>query len=376
VSRAATPALAVLAAYAAWIAFSLVHGHGWRDFALVGRRFVDRSTASAAIDRDRPYATTRDGYDGQFFLYIAQDPRRARHYIDYPNYRYSRIGYPIAARSAALGRQSLIPAALVAVNVAAVVAGTFALALWLRRRGTTAWLALVYGFHPAMFVAVLRDLSEALAYGLTALAIVAFDGDRPRRLAASAALFAAAILTRETTVVFLAAWAAILFLRNRRRGLLFSAAAAAPYVAWKVFVTAWLGTGSAGGEAHPTLVPFGGFVAHHVSAGVVVQLLAVVLPATFCAAIGAWALLRRRRAPALWALVANWLLFVVLLPREAYAEYVASVRVTFGVVLAFLLALPMLTSLIATRRPLFAPAVAWLLPWLVLLPTAFSRTWR
>jgi hypothetical protein len=375
VRRALAPALVVLAAYTAWIAFSLVHGHGWRDFALIGRRFVDRSSASAAIDRDRPYATTRDGYDGQFFLYIARDPRRAAPYVDYPNYRYSRIGYPLTARAAALGRQRLIPPALVAVNVAAVVAGTFGLALWLRRRGMTAWLALVYGFHPAMFVAVLRDLAEALAYGLTALAIVVFDGDRPHRLAASAALFAAAILTRETTVVFLAAWALMLFLRDRRRGLLLAAAAVAPYVAWKVFVTAWLGAGSAGGEAHPTLVPFGGLLVQHASAGVI-QVLAVVLPATYCAAIAAWALLRGARTAALWALVANWILFVVLLPREAYVEYVASVRVTFGVVLAFLLAVPTLAPLIAARRRLLAPALAWLLPWLVLLPTAFSRTWR
>jgi hypothetical protein len=370
------PALVVLVTYTAWVVFSLHHGHGWHDFALVGNRFVDRSSASAAIDRDRPYASTRDGYDGQFFLYMARDPRGAPPYVDYPNYRYSRIVYPMATRVAALGRQSLIPPMLVALNVVAVAVGTLAVALSLRRRGTSEWFALIYGFHPGLFLAVFRDLSEALAYALAALAILVFDAERQRRLAASAALFALALLTRELTVVFLLAWTAALFLRDRRRGLVFGAAAVAPYVAWKLFVTAWLGSGTAGGEAHPTLVPFGGLFAQPDAGSAVFQVLIVVLPATYLTVVAVWALWRRRvREPALWALIANWVLFVVFLPREAYVEYIASARVTFGVVLATLLALPVLRRLIATRGWFLAAVLSWTLTWVGLLPLALSRSW-
>src|SRR5205823_3598981 len=180
----------------------------------------------------------------------------------------------------------------------AVAAGTFAVALWLVRRGASRWLALLYGFYPGMFVGLWRDLSEPLSYALATLAIVVFDGERPRRLGASAALFAGALLTRETTAVFVLAWAGALFVRHRGRALWFAAAALAPCVAWRVFAAAWLGTATLGGEA------------------------------------------------------------------------------PLGVVVAAVLAVPALAPLLRrTRGWLLTPAVAWFLPWAVLLVFAFRRTW-
>ena len=46
----------------------------------------------------------------------------------------------------------------------AVALGTFALATLLRRHGRAAWYALIFALYPGVYVAVLRDLSEALAY--------------------------------------------------------------------------------------------------------------------------------------------------------------------------------------------------------------------
>ena len=67
-------------------------------------------------------------------------------------------------------------------------------------------LALLYAAFPGVFFGVWRDLSEPLAYSLTAVALLAFDGDRPRRIALSAALFSVAILTREGAAVFALVW--------------------------------------------------------------------------------------------------------------------------------------------------------------------------
>ena len=72
--------------------------------------------------------TSWTGYDGQFFYYMALDPQGAAPYMDLPGYRYQRIAYPMLARLIVLGRSSLIPDALLAVNLFAVVAGSAALA--------------------------------------------------------------------------------------------------------------------------------------------------------------------------------------------------------------------------------------------------------
>ena len=102
----------------------------------------------------------------------------------------------------------------------------------------------------------------------------------------------------------------------------------------------------------------------------------MVAPATYFAALAVWAIRRGLREPALWALAANWLAFVALLPREGYDEYIASSRNTLGVVVAAVLAVPALAPLLRrTRGWLLTPAVAWFLPWAVLLVFAFRRTW-
>src|SRR5690348_4540658 len=86
----------VLAVYAAWIGAYLLGGHDIRDFINVGTRFLGQSNVSSAIRFDPTYHYAPDhlGYDGQFVYFIALDPIRARYYMDFPAYRYTRILYP------------------------------------------------------------------------------------------------------------------------------------------------------------------------------------------------------------------------------------------------------------------------------------------
>ena len=369
-------AATVLVVATAWVAWSHHVGRGWHDFALVGSRFVERSSSSAAIAGDRRHATTSDGYDGQFFLYLAQDPARARHYMDNPSYRYGRIAYPMVARALALGRQAWIPPMLVAVNVLAIALGTLALAAFLRRRGTDPWFALLFAAYPGLFVALLRDLSEALAYSLVACAVWAFDPARRERLAASAALFALATLTREGAAVFALAWAASLALDRRRRdALLFAAASLGPYLVWRIVLRLWLGDQGLPARVRPTWIPFQG-IAHFWPTNVngVQGTYSVLLPALLAAAVAIWALRRGVRDAALWALLANVLVFVVLLQQGSWAEYLASGRIATGVVLAFALALPALDRVLPpTRTWLWVPVALWFAPWFSLLPNALTK---
>ena len=241
-----SPALVALTAlllYAVWAGWAHHIGHDWRDWAAIGRHFVGASETSPAIARDAPHATNTFGYDGQFFLYIARDPAGAVPYLDNASYRYGRIVLPLAARGLALGQQGAIPLALVVVNLLAVAVGTWAVAAWLRRERFSPWFAFLYAAFPGVFFGVWRDLSEPLAYALTAVALLVFAEDRPRRIALSAAFFAVAILTREATAVFMLVWAAALAVRGRRFwAALFAMGSLLPYLAYRfVFLNLWLG---------------------------------------------------------------------------------------------------------------------------------------
>ena len=163
-SSPALIALTALLLYAVWVAWAHHIGHDWQDWAAIGRRFVGASETSPTIARDAQNATSRLGYDGQFFLYIARDPSGAVPYLDNASYRYGRIVYPLAARGLALGRQEAIPLALVVLNLLAVAVGTWAIAKWLRREQFPEWFALLYAAFPGVFFGVWRDLSLSLIH--------------------------------------------------------------------------------------------------------------------------------------------------------------------------------------------------------------------
>ena len=84
------------------LAVGLVAAHGVDSLPNVGRTMAAHRGISPAIDSHLDVRGR--GYDGQFFLAIALDPVKARHYVDAPQYRYSHILYPMLARAVALGR--------------------------------------------------------------------------------------------------------------------------------------------------------------------------------------------------------------------------------------------------------------------------------
>jgi hypothetical protein len=370
-------ALCALVVYVAWVGYAHfdLH-HRATDFAVIGTRFSHQSDVSPAIDADRSHVTSPVGYDGQFFLYIAQDPLRAKHYVDDPGYRFGRILYPLLARGLSLGRQGPIPSMLVAINVLAVAFGTFALGTVLRRRGRSPWWALVFAFYPGVVVAVERDLSEALAYGLALCAVALFDRRGRRDLVASSALFALAAFTRESTLVFALVCVGLLVARDRsvRRAAWFAAGAVLPYLIYReAVVRAWVGNPALPQRLKPTSVPFAG-IAHYYpfDSDVRWQVFAIVLPGVLCLALALWALLRRRWEIGLWALAANAVAFVVLTPAPTFEDIYGSSRIAIGVVAAFVIAIPPFIDL--------RPSFRWwgwvvVLPWMAAWWLIYDASW-
>ena len=381
-------AMTVAVVYAVLLVPGLIHDP--RQFALIGSKFLHQSATSTVIKPSFPTKNTT-GYDGQFYFFLALDPKHGRDYMEQPGIIYSRIGYPMAARVLSGGDASVIPYMLVLVNIAAAVGGTLAVAFLLRRRGLPPSLALLYGFFPGLIFAVLRDLTEPLAFCLAAAGLAVFDSLSKKRLLGSAALFGLAMLTRETVALFpailaiallvgagtaVAGWRDRLRIVNVMRAAAFAAIAFAPLFAWRHVVGIWLNTtsvqerpagGPAGGVVN-SLVPFHAIAAQWPwSAEDVVDLLTVVLPAVIWAAI-AIVLLRRKVTVAPWFVLANVAVFVVFLPSPVAVEYISMGRAAIGIVLAVLIALPQATKLLGERsRIRFGALALWSLPYYLLV---------
>ena len=233
--------LCVVAFYAVFVSVR-VDQHGVRWFVHFGSTFLSAAHTSDVI-RPSLGAQNTFRYGGQYYFALAADPAHARGYMHgSAGVVYSRVFYPAVARTTSLGSVTALPYAMLAVNLFAVLAGTLAVALWFVGRGFSPWPALLYGLFPGLIVTAFRDLTEPLAYGLAAFAVLAFDRQRTRRLVLSAVLFALAVLTRETIVPFALAGAAALALEDsrRRRVAIFIAATVGPLLLWRIAVTAWL----------------------------------------------------------------------------------------------------------------------------------------
>ena len=365
--------IVVLVVYGAWLVAFFGLGHDAMDFTFRSRSLLNQSHVSSIITPDARVTSDAGGYDSQFFYYLAVDPVNARYYMDADTYRYTRILYPMVARALALGRPGLIPYTLILVNWLALAGGTVALGAWLRRRGVAPWFALVYGLYPGLFFGLQRDLSEPLAYGLVALAVLLFDRASSWLLPA-AAVFALAALTRETTVLFSVLYGASLLVRgqgisgwgervraNWRRVLLFLAIALLPLAAWKAFLLVWLGPqGDAGLQFTP--LPFQGiwhWRGQVMTLELMDQIRSVLIPGVICGAVAAVALARRIAGREVVVLLAHVLLFVVFLQAASYANFSASGRLSTGVVLAALLCLPVIGSL-GQRAWFWISSTLWL----------------
>ncbi len=310
-----------------------------------------------------------EGYDGQFAYYIARDPFGAPDCLDTPAYRMQRIALPTLARALSLGRAALIPWALVAVNLAALVGGTAALEALLRAEGVSRWYALSYGLFAGVFMAVRLSTTEPLAYGLVLGALLAER--RGRRTWAALAL-ALAALTKETTLFFaagLALWYG--WERRWRDAARLVAFVGAPFAAWQLALYAWLGrfgVGSGGALATSfELLPYNGVwrIGYDPSgswAALAVLGGLFILPAAVLPSV--WVLWRtlgdlaRRRCSLYGCLLLANAAIMPFLPFSTYREFLGLLRFMPGLVLALVL----YAAHERLRRPLLYSTL-----WIVLL---------
>jgi hypothetical protein len=187
-------------------------------------------------------------YDGVYFYAIARDPFArglAHSKIDRAAYRYAHAGYGWLAGLASGGRPEALPAALLAVGLAAAGVAGFAASRVSAELGHTPWGGLVVALSPGVVFAATADTSEPLALAVGALALLAWL--RGRRGWAAIAI-AACCFVKEPLLAIpagLAAWELVSWFRTRAAGLwrriIPLAIGPVLYAAWYVYLRATFG---------------------------------------------------------------------------------------------------------------------------------------
>jgi hypothetical protein len=381
---------AVVAVFYALLTFAGLAQNPYQ-FINIGRQYHAKAHSSSAINQARP-VNNKIGYDGQFYYFLAVDPKNGRDYMDEPGFIYSRIGYPMTVRALSAGNSTVIPYMMVLVNILAAVGGTLAVAFFLKRHGLPTALALLYGFFPGLVLSVLRDLTEPMAFALAAAGLLAFDPKSKRRLLLSSALFGLAMLTRETVALFPAIltlgllvgvgtashWRERVRVSNVLRAAAFAELAFAPLFIWRhlvetqvlpnastqeAFTGGHYAVSGAAGPVLSALVPFHAIAGQWPWTGYdVADLFTVFLPALIWAGF-AVALLRRRLTLEPWLVLANVAVFVVFLPTPIAVDYGSLGRASIGVLLAALVTLPQVSiSLPERARQVRMTLALWSLP--------------
>ena len=183
------------------------------------------------------------GYDGQFMYAIAFDPFLRRFhdqpkeyepFIDFPPYRYGRVGYPLIARTFSFGHPEFLPRVMVTTIYAGLFAAALGLGLRAIRAGAGRWWGLLIALVPGFWASCRGALPEPVALGA---AIIGYFCVNERRYLVGAIFLAVACLIRETSVllvVCLAGW--LVWSKQLRHAVVVLAIALAPLALWRLYV--------------------------------------------------------------------------------------------------------------------------------------------
>jgi hypothetical protein len=204
-------------------------------------------TALFLVGRDLPappelagetYLFPGNGYDGEFYRYVAHDPFIQRgyvRYLDVPALRYRRILIPVLAYVLAIGRQNWIDASYIAVIALFVFLGAFWTGRWAALAGFSPAWGLAFLMVPATLISMDRmTVDVGVAAFAAGCAVFYSVGDRFKFLM----VLVLACLVHEAGAL-LAVGACLFELAHRRFGrALLWACATLPMFAWLLWVRA------------------------------------------------------------------------------------------------------------------------------------------
>jgi hypothetical protein len=186
------------------------------------------------------YRFRGDGYDGQFYRYLAHDPflrKGYSRYVDAPQLRFRRVLVPLAAWLVGLGRQQWIDGAYFAVEMLFLALGAYWSARLLARRGRSPLWGLLFVVVPATLASFDRMLVDGPLLALFAGFLLYCEEERWKRVWVLAML---AALTRETGLLLGAALVTDRLLDRDWRRAAWFASSGVPTAAWYAYLAARL----------------------------------------------------------------------------------------------------------------------------------------
>jgi hypothetical protein len=217
-SKLDRPFVPGIIAFLAWLGFALARRQIWAKghlnlFILAGRVYTHRGQLPRGL-----LLVPSAGYDGQFYYRLALDPANwnatAFGITMDQSYRYTRIGYPLVAWLASAGQHRLVPAALVAINLAAVAGMAVLGGIFARVSGRHALWGLTFAAYFGLVISIGRDTAEPLAEACMLGGLLAY---RRGKYGLTTGLFAFGAITRETVLLAPAAIAVTRLISMARR---------------------------------------------------------------------------------------------------------------------------------------------------------------
>ncbi len=241
--------VAVVLAFA-WqtLAVRFVYGGNWTGLFCTGAAMAP----PPALAAEKIFLfSDADGYDGQYYHYMAHDPlllHGLAQYIDSPRVRYWRILVPGLAALLAAGQPRYVDAAYIGVNLLFLLAGTYWLGRFIDVHGCHPAWAMLYLLAPATVVSLDRLTVDLALASLTVGFALYVTEQHPSKLYLILAL---APLARETGFFLTAAYCLAQLLERRFKTAFLYATSAVPALVWHAFlagrtppsnVMAWLTT--------------------------------------------------------------------------------------------------------------------------------------
>jgi hypothetical protein len=180
------------------------------------------------------------GYDGQFYRLLAHDPFLQRGYagsIDAPQLRFRRLLIPLSAWLLALGQQSWIDGAYVAIEMVFPGLGVFWCARFMVRRGRSPLWGLLFVVVPASLTSFDRMLVDGPLTAMFAGFLLYCEEERWLKVWVLAML---AALTRDTGLILGAALVTDRLLDRDWRRAAWFAVSGVPAIAWYSYLAATL----------------------------------------------------------------------------------------------------------------------------------------
>jgi hypothetical protein len=220
------------------------HKGNFSGFLHISRKFLGRNfiVGQHPDVRRELIKVDGNGYDGQWFYFIAWDPLMKEYHfapgvekiIDDPVFRYRRITYPILTKIFSFDQPYLYPMVMIFLLIASGAILGFLISRIATLNGWSPWSGLLALAIPALWFSISVGTPEPLAAAFVA---AGFFLTLKKRYVSAAFFFAMAALTRESTILFIVAIALFEFFKNRKfQAPLILIASIVPYFVWRLFV--------------------------------------------------------------------------------------------------------------------------------------------